>query len=271
MLRLQDDAGKLSNMPLTKRMRYNHFLRFIMNLSIWLSGVKVYSMNTNVPEIPKGRSAIFVLTHCGKYDISVFSKYIQHHYTILSGDYESMHNKVEGFICSLNGQIYFDMQSKEERKTIIERTCAVLQNGDNILCSMEAAWNISPNELVYDIFPGMIQAAIRSNAVIIPVGIERFNAHLYGFNCAQKVFKPEEYENIITAQKELRAVMAELKYSLYFHSDISNRIWCKRADIGDFNDYHTKFKEDVLSGWTFTEEMIENKKFRDSTKPRYVF
>lgn len=116
LLRLQDDAGKLSNMPLTKRMRYNRFLRFIMNLSIWLSGVKVYSMNINVPEIPKGRSAIFVLTHCGKYDISVFSKYIQHHYTILSGDYESMHNKVEGFICSLNGQIYFDMQSKEERQ-----------------------------------------------------------------------------------------------------------------------------------------------------------
>lgn len=55
------------------------------------------------------------------------------------------------------------------------------------MCSMEAAWNLSANEIVMELFPGMLRAALRSNALIVPVGIERFSYRLYGINVAQRL------------------------------------------------------------------------------------
>lgn len=64
-----------------------------------------------VPKIPKGRQAIFVLMHVGRDDIAIFNEVVGEHYTILSGDYESLHNNVEWFVSALNGTLFFNMKS----------------------------------------------------------------------------------------------------------------------------------------------------------------
>lgn len=277
-LRIQDDNGFLNKIPLKIRKRICVLLRVLMKLSLKVGGIQVHSVNTNIPREENNRPIIFVLTHCGRDDISVFSKYIKSHYTILSGDYESMHNRIEGLICGLNGQVFFDMKSKTERGTIVDKVVEILNSGDNILCSMEAAWNISPNELVYELFPGLLLAALKSNAVILPIGIERFSKKLYGFNASTEFFYPEKYFGKIIdsneleyALTELRDIMASLKYECYFHPAISKLISVKRATIGDFDEYWNWFKSDVLDGWTFTESDIEQKRYRNKNKPQYVF
>lgn len=155
----------------------------------------------------------------------------------------------------------------------------ILNDGDNILCSMEAAWNLSANEIVMELFPGMIRAAIKSNSVIIPVGIERFSYRLYGINVASKVFEPndyvDKYKNIDAAIEEarhdLRQIMADLKFQTYYEDYIQKEISVSRKSIGDYCAYDKVFKEDILRGWTFTEEIVNSKKYRNRAKPQYAF
>jgi len=278
-LREKDEKSWIGMMSFKQRMRLHSFLRILMKVTRFFMGIKVYKQNVDTSIICENRPIIYVLTHVGRDDILVFNEVIGHHYTILSGDYESLHNRVEGLIHMLNGTVFFNMASKEERSQIENKVVDILKSGDNILCSMEAAWNLSPNEIVQELFPGMIRAAIKAEAVIFCVGIERFSSKLYGINIAKKVFDPTVYwtqydceESMLnTAREELRQYMAELKFELYFHVKIQKRITISREDIGDYDEYESKFRQDILKGWTFTEDTIEKKKYRNRDKPQYVY
>lgn len=278
-LKSQDENSKLGTMSLRHRMRYHGLLRFLMRADRISKGIVVRKLNSKMPDVPNDRQIIFVLTHVGKDDISIFNEVINRHYTILSGDYESLHNNVEGFILALNGTVYFDMKSKEERAAIEERVVQVLKSGDNILCSMEAAWNLSPNEIVMELFPGMLRAALKSNALIVPVGIERFSHKLYGINIAKEAFDVKNYIRKYTdvdyaieiARCELRQIMAELKFETYFDEYIQKKIQVSRKSLGDYEQYDKAFKADILKGWTFTEEIVDTKKYRNKCKPQYAF
>lgn len=278
-LKAQDEKSYLGTMSLKQRMRYHGLLRFLLRIDRISKGVKVRKLNTQMPNVPTDRQVIFVLTHVGRDDISIFNEVISEHYTILSGDYESLHNNLQGFVIALNGTVFFNMKSKEERSSIEDRVVEVLKSGDNILCSMEAAWNLSANEIVMELFPGMLRAALRSNALIVPVGIERFSYRLYGINVAQKAFDVNEYitkyqdawQAIEVAREDLRQIMADLKFQTYFEDYIQKKITVSRKEIGDFETYEKWFKADILKGWTFTEEIINEKKYRNKAKPQYAF
>ena len=278
-LKAQDEKSYLGTMSQKQRMRYHGLLRFLLRVDRISKGIRVRKLNTQMPNVPKDRQVIFVLTHVGRDDISIFNEVIGEHYTILSGDYESLHNNLQGFVIALNGTVFFDMKSKEERSSIEDRVVEVLKGGDNILCSMEAAWNLSANEIVMELFPGMLRAALRSNALIVPVGIERFSYRLYGINVAQKVFDVNEYiakyqdtgQAIEIAREDLRQIMADLKFQTYFEDYIQKKITISRELIGDFEAYEKWFKADILKGWTFTEEIVNEKKYRNKVKPQYAF
>lgn len=278
-LKEHDENSWLGTMSLHQRMRFHGILRFLLRADRISKRIKVRKLNNMVPKIPKGRQAIFVLTHVGRDDIAIFNEVVGEHYTILSGDYESLHNNVEWFVFALNGTLFFNMKSQEERGTIEDKVVKILNEGDNILCSMEAAWNLSANEIVMELFPGMIRAAIKSNSVIIPVGIERFTYRLYGINMASKVFEPndyvDKYKNIDVAIEEarhdLRQIMADLKFQTYYEDYIQKEISVSRKSIGDYCAYDKVFKEDILRGWTFTEEIVNSKKYRNRAKPQYAF
>lgn len=278
-LKAQDEKSYLGTMSLKQRMRYHGLVRFLLRTDRISKGIVVRKLNTQMPNVPKDRQIIFVLTHVGRDDISIFNEVIGEHYTILSGDYESLHNNIQGFVLALNGTVFFNMKSKEERSSIEDKVVEVLKGGDNILCSMEAAWNLSPNEIVMELFPGMLRAALRSNAVIVPVGIERFSYKLYGINVAQKAFDVNEYiskyqdtgKAIEVAREDLRQIMADLKFQTYFEDYIQKEITVSREEIGDFETYEKWFKADILKGWTFTEEIVNEKKYRNKAKPQYAF
>ncbi len=227
-LRQKDDEAGINNLDLTTRRKVSPLLRFILMMSAMFSGLRIKKLNCKLPET-NGRPVIFVFTHVGKEDQIVFS-HVKKHYTILSGDYESLHNNVEGLICSLNGILFFDMCSKKERAEIESRVESILRSGDNILCSMEAAWNLSPNVPVHELFPGMIRSAIRTNAVIMPIGIERFSRKLFGINAGFSFFDPKTY-------------------------------------VGRFGSE----REEILEGWTFTEDVIREKTYKNDNAPERVF
>ena len=278
-LRLYDEISRLSNLSLEKQKQYNPFLQKIMSLSRIVSGAKVKIINKNMPENNLSKPIIFVLSHVGKDDQIIFNEAIKKHYTILSGDYENLHNNIEGFITSLNGVIFFDMNSKEERKNVIHRVSQKLKEKDNILCSMEAAWNLSPNSIVNKLFPGMVYSAFEAGALILPVAIERFNSKLYSINVSDMYFDPKNFfsnvelnkKNVDEYTEKIRQKLADLKFQTYYDKYIYNKIFTKRTEIGDYDKAEEEFKKDILKGWNFDENDIKRKGYIRKDDPKEVY
>lgn len=278
-LRLYDEISRLSNLSLEKQKQYNPFLQKIMSLSRIVSGAKVKIINKNMPENDLDKPIIFVLSHVGKDDQIIFNEAIKKHYTILSGDYENLHNNIEGFITKLNGVIFFDMNSKEERKNVIHRVSQKLKEKDNILCSMEAAWNLSPNSIVNKLFPGMVYSASETGALILPVAIERFNSKLYSINVSDMYFDPKKFfenvelnkKNVDEYTEKIRQKLADLKFQTYYDKYIYNKIFTKRTEIGDYDKAEEEFKKDILKGWNFDENDIERKGYIRKDDPKEVY
>lgn len=275
-LRLYDDI-KIKNNKF--EFVLNPILQKVMSLSRIASHIKVKILNKNIPSNPNNNPIIFVLSHVGKDDQVVFNEAIKKHYTILSGDYENLHNNIEGIVTKANGVLFFDMNSKDERREIINRVSDKLSSGDNILCSMEAAWNISANSIVNKLFPGMVFAALKSNALILPVAIERFDKELYSVNVSDVFFDPSSYfknkdyskNDIIQYTEMIRQKLADLKYQTFYDDYIFKKINIKRTELGTFEEENEKFINGVLSGWNFDKEDIRRKGFIDKESPDYAF
>lgn len=278
-LRIQDSFSFIDNMPLMFRKLIHPLLSIGLKKDRISKGIEVVILNKEIPKQIRKRRIIFVLTHVGRDDISVFNDAIsKRHYTILSGDYESLHNNIEGLVSRINGTKFFDMCSKDDRATVVDGV-AEINKKDDILCSMEGAWNITANKVVLDIFTGMVLSGIKSSAVILPVGIERFDSKLYGINVSRKFFDVKDYfkdkettkENILEASSTIRQMMANAKFELYYSKKITSRITTFRHEIGDYATYNKKFKEDILNGWTFTETSIKRKAFHNVQDPISAF
>lgn len=271
----QKERKRKSN--LNRKKKLHPIMREVFRLTRVVAGITVVKINSTIPMIPPNRHVIYTISHVGKDDQAVFNELKTKHYTVLSGDYESLYNNVEGWFTKANGVLFFDMNSRTERKTIVDRVAERLVY-DDILCSMEGACNISPNCLVYDIFPGMIKAALKSGSVIVPVGIERFNDKLYSLNVSDKYFDPSKEINRFPNEKDfiewskdyIRQELASLKFNAYFHKKIVNKITCERSEIGEFDSYRKLFVNDILKKWTFTEEDINRKRYRNPLEPELV-
>lgn len=143
------------------------------------------------------------------------------------------------------------MNSSEERKNIIDRVVKKIKSGDNILCSMEAAVNISANVLVNKLFPGMIYAALESDALILPVAIERFDSKLYSVNVSDIFFDARNHfntheiskENISAYAELIRQKLADLKFQSYYDKYIYKRIETNRNKLGNYDEYNELFKK----------------------------
>ncbi len=275
--RLAFEQKERSRKNLRGKQQMHSIMRVVFRLTRVFAGISVVKINAAIPLIPSNRHVIYTISHVGKDDQAVFNELKTKHYTVLSGDYESLYNNIEGWFTKVNGVLFFDMNSKTERKAIVDRVAERLVY-DDILCSMEGAWNISPNCLVYGIFPGMIKAALKSGAVIVPVGIERFNDKLYSLNVSDRYLDPSKEIDRFPNEKDfiewskdyIRQELASLKFNAYFHEKIVNKISCKRSEIGEFDSYRKLFVNDILKNWTFTEEDINRKRYRNPLEPEFV-
>ena len=103
----------------------------------------------------------------------------------------------------------------------------------------EGTWNLSPNELIYDIQLGAVDVAMETGASIVPISVEIYDEQkkfvinmgdvieIYGAQNDTKEFK-------IHKTTELRDIMATLKYEIWEQEGIA-----KREDIE--NDYWSKY------------------------------
>lgn len=78
---------------------------------------------------------------------------------------------------NLNGVIYVDEESKEDKANAKKLMTKLLQSGKNVMIFPEGDWNFSKNEIVRDLAYGAADAAISANAVIVPIAVEQYGKH----------------------------------------------------------------------------------------------
>lgn len=110
----------------------------------------------NDKRIETDKPVIYAITHVGVYDYQIVCEAIKEHQYPFAGDPETMYRSGDGLILYLNGLIYCDTNSKEDRKIALETSKQLLKNNENLLIYPEGIWNLSPNLLSLPLFAGII-------------------------------------------------------------------------------------------------------------------
>ena len=165
----------------------------------------------------------------------------------------------------------------DDRKNVKEVERQVLNTGNDIMKFFEASWDLFPNLLVCNGYYSLVQTAVDTNALVIPVIYEQpVDFDMNDKNIYIKFGKPIDYlekygvdDNVKTEIKltheekkegiqELRDQLATLLYEI-----LEEHCAVRRKDIP--KDYWEKYKKHVLSEWYFNEDDINKKHFVDKT------
>ena len=161
------------------------------------------------------RPVIYAITHICKYDIEIASEIVHSHYYLLSGDYENMKGTTEEKFLGLNGVVYIREDDRKDRALSKEKMISVLKEGGNIMYFPEGTWNLSPNLPVLQCAYGIIDVAMRSGALIVPIGMEQygnaFHVAVGSYFDVSRYGSDEKTEAI----QDLRSAMAALKMDVW--------------------------------------------------------
>ena len=225
------------------------------------------------------RSVIVSPNHTRKTDIEMIKAAIPNQMILLSGDFDNIHGTPDGTILEQDGIMYLDMKDELDRKNIIEVEKQVLNAGFNILPFYEATWNLSPNEIVYDGYFSIIQTAIDTNSLVLPIAFEHpivykkengKDVYEKGKKAYIKIGEPIDYRKIygnkklskqekIEGLELLKTKIATLVYELWEkHGQF------KRGDLPD--DFWEHYLDIIVNEWKFTKEEIDSKRFIDKDK-----
>lgn len=223
--------------------------------------------------VPTHRPKIFAITHIGKFDVEIASLALKEHYYLLSGDFENVHDTFEASILKFNGVVYVKEDDWQDRSLAKEKMKKILLSGGNMMFFPEGSWNLKPNLPVLPIFRGIIEVAMATNAIIVPVAIEQYGKHFKvnigeNFDVRNELFRLYNsfYENYEMEKREnqkiildnikniFRDVLATLKMEIYATETLSE----EERDGKAFQESIDK----KVSEWTNTLEEFETHIFR---------
>lgn len=180
-----------------------------------------------------------------------------------------------------------------DRKNVKHVISDVLNNGYNMLWYYEGSWDFSENKPYYDGYNYIVQAAIDSNAIVLPLAfdiIEKSSLFQKRMACV-RFGTPIDYRKIYGNRKltkeekneALDLLKGQIGYELMFniwqkHSFIKRNELAKRHSkkltaedyfIPDYKrpsplrNYWDEYIKRALKEWKFSEEDIEKKHFVD--------
>lgn len=219
------------------------------------------------------KPVIYAITHVGMYDLQIVSEAIKDHQYIFAGDPETMYRSMDGIAMSLNGVVYCDTESKEDRYIAKETAKEVLRRGKNLILYPEGVWNLTPNLLSLPLFPGIIDIALETNCDIVPVAIEQYDKDFivnigenFSVGTVEKTSDEESIKQYRDIKKEeLRNILATLKWEI-----IESQPLEKRKNIGQYKNAEDKFVDDRLNEWVnkktketyYTRDIVNSRTFK---------
>lgn len=205
----------------------------------------------------KSKPVIYAITHIDKFDYQVVSEAIKEHQYPFAGDPETMYRTLDGTFLELNGVIYCDTESKEDRHIAKETAIEMLKQGHNLLIYPEGVWNLTSNLLMLPLFPGIIEMAKETGCDIVPVAIERYDKE-YKVNIGSEFDVNNYLKNGLTEDEiriKLRDEMATLKWNIMqtiptlstAEDGYYNTV---RSDLGEYDKELEKFQTERLKEWS---------------------
>lgn len=216
---------------LTDRVAKYDFLRKLFH-PILIGAFHLYHKMNHIKiraygSIPKtNRPIIFCPTHIGMYDVEILLQVLgtKHHAYLFSADEEAMYRTFDGLIFNLNGVKYVDPEDKYDRKIGYATNVELLRQGKNVYWNAEGTWNLTESTVVLPLHKSIIEAALATNAVILPMAIEQldgekghtFLVNIGSFLDPSAIIKDStSQEEIIDLTDFLRSEMAALKIQLW--------------------------------------------------------
>lgn len=165
-----------NNLPI-KYIYLKKCLRPILRKVLWaqrmLNRQKVEFIHREIPKI--NCPIVFAVSHIGKWDFEIVNEHIQEHFHVIASDFINMTGNISGLFMELNGVIFLDVDSKNDRENSRRMMLKVLEQGDNMMIFPEGTWNLSENEIIRDIHFGAVDIALEKSAVIIPIAVEQYD------------------------------------------------------------------------------------------------
>lgn len=214
-------------------------------------------------EVPEDRKIIYAATHGFRDDAAYSLAATGKHSYVLVGALNIVLDSLWGLAFWFNGVILVDRFNKESRASTIDKIRYSLQQGVSVLMFPEATWNHSENQLVLKLFPGIYDAAVLEDALVVPVTTVQEGKKVYAIG--DEPFAISEYSRE-KGLEVLRDKLATLKYELmdlYCHA--------KRSDIGNAKEYWKSFWDklvDEAKGLYIKEEEMRSA-FVDKTITTY--
>lgn len=238
----------------------------------------------------KGRPIIFAPNHVRMQDIEVQMEACPFHQVLLSGDYKNVHGSFAGILLEKNGIVYFDMNDKNDRKNVQNVICDVLKSNYNMLWYYEGTWCVSPNKPYNDGSFQIVQIAIDTNAIVVPIAFDMIDhktavikystpidyCDIYGkqkLTCEEKIEALDLLKGLIG--RSLFQIWDEYSYThrddlvkkfapemLKYPSPEEAFEFRPPNKYGVLHNYWDEYLKQVLSEWNFTLEEIEEKRFK---------
>ena len=237
----------------------------VINAAIKSRRLKLKQTLTVYNEVKKvNRPIIFSVTHTGKYDIEIVNEAIKKSYYLLSDDEEYMYRTVDGYFTIVNGVIYVDSDFKNDMLNAKKISKKVLNQNGNIMWYPEGIWNLSPNSLILPCRYGIIETAVETNALILPIAIDQKGNDFY-VNIGEYIY-PEEFnlkglddkEGKINGINLLRDKMATLKWEIWEKQGVVSR------DTIPFG-YQEKYVREKIAEWPYLSEQAIEKRIYHPT------
>lgn len=230
------------------------------------SGVKVKVIGDK--RLPKNKPIIYACTHIGRYDVESNFLALKDHFYIFYGDPKEVYRSVDGLLLNLNGVIYADTDSKDDRFIGKESCVKLLKQGGSLLIYPEGAWNITSNQVVMKLFTGTVEMAIRSGAQVVPIAMEN-QGNAYYVNIGKNI----DYVHASLAQKrelsdELRDIMCTLKWEIWEKEGMQKR---SSISIGYKDVFLHNIMSQTVSGYTVEEIKRTRYQDRDIVSPKEAF
>lgn len=227
---------------------------------------------------PKSKPVIYAITHIDKYDYQVVSEAIKEHQYPFAGDPETMYRTLDGTFLELNGVIYCDTESKEDRHIAKETAIETLKQGHNLLIYPEGVWNLTSNLLMLPLFPGIIEMARETGCDIVPVAIERYDKE-YKINIGSEFDVNSYLKSGLTEDEiriKLRDEMATLKWDIMqtipkLSTAEDGYYNTARSELGEYDEELKKFQTERLKEWSnpktgepyYNKDIIKERTYRE--------
>jgi len=217
---LYDANESLKYIELRKKIYF--LVRKIIEIELKINHISVNVLNDE--SVKNNKPRIYAVTHVARYDIESILLAINESAYFVWGDPGELYRRPEMILLNMIGMIFVDTDNKQDRHISLETMVKLLKQNGNIIIFPEGAWNITDNEVVMKLFPGVIEAAIRGNADIIPVAVDKDEKDNYYVKIGQNISMlgkkiSDKYDEADT----LRGILAGLKWDIWEYIGYLNR------------------------------------------------